>query len=193
MKMKRENLPGKINLVSNSKRRYDILRKFFYVEKISPNTLEIEDGDFINLTIENSKNKVLSIKRKSDEIYVSGDTVVVFENKIFGKPKNEEDAFNMLYTLSNKWHVVCSGFYFISFDKEGIGYDMAKVKFKDLKKDEIVNYIKTLEPFDKAGGYAIQGYGSFLIEKFEGCFFTIVGFPVVKFIKKLKEVILENS
>lgn len=193
MKMKRENLPGKINLVSNSKRRFEILRKFFYVEKIVPNSIEIDDGDFIKITIENSKNKVLSIKRNLCETYVSGDTVVVLENKIFGKPKSEEDAFNMLNTLSNKWHIVCSGFYFVSFNKEGMGYDIAKVKFRDLKKEEIINYIKTLEPFDKAGGYAIQGLGSYLIEKFEGCFFTIVGFPVVKFIKKLKEVIFENS
>jgi septum formation protein len=193
MRMKKENLPGKINLVSNSKRRFDILKKFFVVKKITPNSLELEDGDYIKLTIENSKIKVLSIERKQNEIYVSGDTVVVYDNKIFGKPKNEDDAFNMLQTLSNKWHIVCSGFYFIYNNKEGMGYSIAKVKFKDLKKEEILNYIQTHEPFDKAGGYAIQGLGSYLIEKFEGCFYTIVGFPVVKFIKKLKEVIFENS
>ncbi|MCX8094700.1 MAG: Maf family protein [Caldisericia bacterium] len=191
--MRKENLPGKINLVSNSKRRFDILRKFFYVEKIIPKSIELDEGDFIKLTIENSKNKVLSVKRNLYETYVSGDTVVVIDNKIFGKPKNEEDAFIMLKELSNKWHIVCSGFYFISQNIEGEGFDIAKVKFKDLKKDEILNYIKTNEPFDKAGGYAIQGLGSYLIEKFEGCFYTIVGFPVVKFIKKLKEVIFENS
>lgn len=191
--MKKENLLGKINLVSNSQRRFEILKKFFIVNKIIPKVSELVDGDYIQLTIENSKNKVLSIERNQNEIYVSGDTVVVYENKIFGKPKSEEDAFFMLQTLSNRWHIVCSGFYFTYKNKESMGYSIAKVKFKDLKKDEILNYIKTNEPFDKAGGYAIQGFGSFLIEKFEGCFYTIVGFPVVKFIKKLKEVIFENS
>ncbi len=191
--MKKEDLPGKIYLVSNSKRRYDILRKFFYVEKLVPKIEEIENGDYLKVVIENSKNKVLSVNYKNLGVCVSGDTVVVLDNKIFGKPKNREDAFLMLNELSGKWHIVCSGFYFRMSEKEASGIDIAKVKFKDLKKEEIKNYIETLEPMDKAGGYAIQGLGSYLIDRFEGCFYTIVGFPVVKFIKKLKEVIFENS
>jgi septum formation protein len=193
MRMRKRELPFKIYLVSNSKRRYEILRKFFYVEKIKPNVEEKEDGDFIKIVIENSKNKVLSVEKSYNGVLVSGDTVVVLDNKIFGKPKDEFHAISMLQDLSNKWHLVCSGFYLKIGGRNGLGYDIAKVKFKDLKKNEIENYVKTLEPFDKAGGYAIQGLGSYLIEKFEGCYYTIVGFPVVKFIEKLKEVIFENS
>ena len=195
MKMKSVNLPGRITLSSNSKRRYEILSKFFIVDKIVPEIEEINSSDFEKMVIENSKRKVLyAIDKNPIFPVVSGDTVVIFKDKIFGKPKNIEDAFYMLKALSDNWHLVYTGFYFTLQNKKSYeGISIAKVKFKDLNDEMIENYIKTDEPMDKAGSYAIQGEGSFLIEKFEGCFYTIVGFPVVKFIKKLKEAILENS
>ncbi|MGB9750425.1 MAG: Maf family protein [Caldisericia bacterium] len=193
--MRDVNLPGKITLCSNSKRRYEILGKFFKIDKIIPEIQELNLSNYEKLVIENSKRKALyAIDRKKLYPIVSGDTIVVFDNKIFGKPKDRDDAFNMLKTLSNNWHLVYSGFYFILQNKKGYeGVSIAKVKFKDLNNEMIENYIKTGEPLDKAGSYAIQGYGRYLIETFEGCFYTIVGFPVVKFIKKLKEAIIENS
>ncbi|HQJ56273.1 MAG: septum formation protein Maf [Caldisericia bacterium] len=193
--MKSVNLPGRITLSSNSKRRYDILSKFFIVDKIVPEVEEINSSDFEKMAIENSKRKVLyAIDKNPVFPVVSGDTFVIFEDKIFGKPKNREEAFYMLKELSNNWHLVYSGFYFILQNKKSYeGVTIAKVKFKDLSDEMIENYIKTDEPMDKAGSYAIHGEGRFLIEKFEGCFYTIVGFPVVKFIKKLKEAIIENS
>lgn len=193
--MKSVNLPGRITLSSNSKRRYDILSKFFIVDKIVPEVEEINSSDFEKMAIENSKRKVLyAIDKNPVFPVVSGDTFVIFEDKIFGKPKNREEAFYMLKELSNNWHLVYSGFYFTLQNKKSYeGVTIAKVKFKDLSDEMIENYIKTDEPMDKAGSYAIHGEGRFLIEKFEGCFYTIVGFPVVKFIKKLKEAIIENS
>ncbi|HOC52195.1 MAG TPA: Maf family protein [Caldisericia bacterium] len=193
--MKSVNLPGRITLSSNSKRRYDILSKFFIVDKIAPEVEEINSSDFEKMAIENSKRKVLyAIDKNPVFPVVSGDTFVIFEDKIFGKPKNREEAFYMLKELSNNWHLVYSGFYFTLQNKKSYeGVTIAKVKFKDLSDEMIENYIKTDEPMDKAGSYAIHGEGRFLIEKFEGCFYTIVGFPVVKFIKKLKEAIIENS
>ncbi len=195
MKKKNVSLPGKITLSSNSKRRYEILSKFFNVDKIVPEVEEINSSDFEKMVIENSKRKVLyAIDKNPIFPVVSGDTVVIFEDKIFGKPKNREEAFYMLKELSNNWHLVYTGFYLMLQNKKSYeGVTIAKVKFKDLSDEIIENYIKTDEPMDKAGSYAIQEQGRFLIEKFEGCFYTIVGFPVVKFIKKLKEAILENS
>jgi len=195
MRMKNVNLPGKITLSSNSKRRYEILSRFFKIHKIVPEVQEINSYDFIKMVIENSKIKVnYSLNRNVIFPVVSGDTIVVFNDEILGKPKNEDDAFNMLKKLSDKWHLVYSGFYFMLKNNKGYeGYSIAKVKFKKLNDEIIKDYIKTKEPMDKAGSYAIQGYGSYLIDKFEGCFYTIVGFPVVKFIKKLKEAVVENS
>lgn len=195
MKMKSVNLPGEITLSSNSKRRYDILSKFFKIYKVNPIIQELNSFDFEKMVIENSKRKVIYALNR-DVIFpiVSGDTIVVLNNEIFGKPKNEDDAFYMLKKLSDNWHIVYSGFYFMLKNNRGYeGSSIAKVKFKKLNDELIKNYIITKEPMDKAGSYAIQGYGSCLIDKFEGCFYTIVGFPVVKFIKKLKEAIVENS
>lgn len=195
MKMRKENLHGSITLASNSKRRFEILKKFFIVYKITPEVDEIESSNFEEVVIENSKRKVFSVLNKAEFFpIVSGDTIVVLNDEIFGKPENEEEAFYMLSKLSNNWHFVYSGFYFLL--KNGKGYEgvsIAKVKFKELNSEIIKNYIKTKEPIDKAGAYAIQGEGKTLIEKFEGCYYTIVGFPVVKFIKKLKEAMVENS
>lgn len=196
MKKKSVNLPGSILLASNSKRRYYILNKFFKVYTLSPKVSEIESSkNFKEMVIENSKIKAYYALTQDYFLpIVSGDTIVVFNDKIFGKPKDKNEAKYMLNQLSGNWHFVYSGFYFIlNNKKEYGGYSIAKVKFKKLTKEMIENYIETNEPFGKAGAYAIQGLGSRLIEKFEGCFFTIVGFPVIKFIKKLKEALCEDT
>lgn len=189
--MKRNSLPGKITLASSSPRRKEILSLFFKVEVVKPRVYEISNKNPEDLVIENSKLKVLNIKRCG--VVVSGDTVVALEGEILGKPKNREEAIRMLTLLSGKWHEVYSGFFFTYLKKDGEGFSKTRVKFKDLGKSEIIEYVDTVEPMDKAGSYAIQGKGRFFIEKIEGCYFTVVGFPVVKFIKRLKEVLIENS
>ena len=190
--MRKNLLPGKIILASSSPRRKEILSIFFKVEVVRPSVDEVTYRNPLDMVIKNSKIKTLSIGRRNGVI-VSGDTVVVYKGKILGKPKNKLDAEEMLSLLSGKWHEVYSGFFFTAFGKTGEDFSKTSVKFKDLKKSEIIRYIETGEPMDKAGAYAIQGEGSVFIEKIEGCYFTVVGFPVVKFIKRLKEVLIENS
>ena len=192
MRMRKNSLPGKVILASSSPRRKEILSIFFKVEVVRPSINEATYKNPLDMVIKNSKIKALSVGRRNG-VVVSGDTVVVYKGKILGKPKNKLDAEEMLSLLSGKWHEVYSGFFFTAFGKSGEGFSKTQVKFKDLRKSEIVGYIETGEPMDKAGAYAIQGKGSVFIEKIEGCYFTVVGFPVVKFIKRLKEVLIENS
>ncbi len=192
MRMRKNLLPGKIVLVSSSPRRREILSLFFKVEVVRPCVEEVICENPLDMVIKNSKIKALSIRGRGGVI-VSGDTVVVYKGKILGKPKNRLDAEEVLSLLSGKWHEVYSGFFFTVSGKTGEGFSKTYVKFKDLRKSEIIEYIETGEPMDKAGAYAIQGKGSVFIEKIEGCYFTVVGFPVVKFIKRLKEVLIENS
>jgi len=190
--MRKNLLPGKIILASSSPRRKEILSIFFKVEVVRPSVDEVTYRNPLDMVIKNSRIKALSVGRRNG-VVVSGDTVVVYSGKILGKPKNKLDAEEMLSLLSGKWHEVYSGFFFTAFGKTGEDFSRTRVKFKDLKKSEIIRYIETGEPMDKAGAYAIQGEGSVFIEKIEGCYFTVVGFPVVKFIKRLKEVLIENS
>ena len=192
MRMRKNSLPGKVILASSSPRRKEILSIFFKVEVVRPSINEATYKNPLDMVIKNSKIKALSVGRRNG-VVVSGDTVVVYKGKILGKPKNKLDAEEMLSLLSGKWHEVYSGFFFTAFGKSGEGFSKTQVKFKDLRKSEIIGYIETAEPMDKAGAYAIQGKGSVFIEKIEGCYFTVVGFPVVKFIKRLKEVLIENS
>ena len=190
--MRKNLFPGEIILSSSSPRRRKILSMFFKVYVVKPSVDEKFYKDPIQMVMENSERKVLYVKDRRG-IVVSGDTVVVFKRKILGKPKNEEDAVRMLSLLSNNWHEVYSGFSFIYSGKIYRDFSVSRVKFRKMDKDEIVNYVKSGEPMDKAGGYAIQGKGSIFVERISGCYFAIVGFPVVKFIKRLKEVVIENS
>ena len=119
------------------------------------------------------------------------DTIVVLGKKIMGKPKNKSAAKKMLSMLSGKTHQVITGIYLLRLpDSKSISsYEKTKVKFRRLSGKEIERYIKTKEPYDKAGAYAIQGQAGLFVESINGCYFNVVGFPVAKFLKLLRKLI----
>lgn len=110
---------------------------------------------------------------------LSADTVVEVDGISLGKPKDFEESKEMLKILSGKAHNVITG---VSLTKDGLLLDsfseITKVYFKDLTDTEISWYINTKDPFDKAGGYGIQGPGGIFVEKIEGCYFNVVGLPL---------------
>jgi septum formation protein len=109
---------------------------------------------------------------------VAADTVVEIEGNIFGKPRNEDEAFEMLSALQGRIHRVITG---VALLKEGrmiSRREITRVFFRKLDREEIKTYIDTENCLDKAGGYAIQGRGALLIEKIEGCYFNVVGLPL---------------
>lgn len=109
---------------------------------------------------------------------IGADTVVAVDGKILGKPKDRDNAYNMLKMLSGKYHSVFTGVTVINPTKSITFSIETKVKFFDLTDDEINAYIDTAEPYDKAGSYGIQGKGSLLVEKIDGDYFNVVGLPV---------------
>lgn len=109
---------------------------------------------------------------------IGADTVVAIDGRILGKPKNRDDAFNMLKMLSGRAHSVFTGVTVIRPDQSITFSVETKVKFFDLTDEEINRYINTDEPYDKAGAYAIQGKGSLLVEKIDGDYFNVVGLPI---------------
>ena len=130
---------------------------------------------------------------KGDRVVIGSDTIVVKDNKIYGKPKNHDDALNMLRKLKNEKHEVMTGICVI-YEKEGImkeivDVDITGVYINDITDEELENWISTNEAYDKAGGYAIQGKFGAFIEKIEGNYFTVVGLPVHKVYKILKNII----
>lgn len=130
-------------------------------------------------------------KNYKNDIVIGADTIVVYDGKILGKPIDENNAFEMLTTLSNQCHVVYTGVSIISKEKEEIFYSQTKVCMKPLSELEIKAYINTKEPMDKAGAYGIQGDGGRLVDHYEGDFFTIMGLPLKELLTRLKRYNIE--
>lgn len=107
--------------------------------------------------------------------------------RILGKPSDANDAMNTLLTLSGNFHEVYSGITVVFDNKTVCDCDVTKVKFRDIDKKEIEDYVKTGDPLTKAGSYGAEGIGSAFIEYIEGDFFNIAGLPVYKFVNILKD------
>lgn len=138
--------------------------------------------------LELAKRKVNSITKEDNTVYIAADTVVEFGGQILGKPKDEEDAFRMLRLLSGKWHLVHTGVSVATKDKTTFGVKTTKVNFMKLTDKEIMRYIKSYKPLDKAGAYGIQDGAEVFVEKIEGSYSNVVGLPLNLTYKLLKEV-----
>jgi len=184
----------KIILASASPRRKELLEsmglKFEVV--VSHVDENIEGKDFSTELIENlAAEKAMEVAGKIDfpAIVIGSDTVVVINNHVLGKPKDKNDAFNMLKMLSGKTHEVISGIAIVDTETNKILKDfvLSEVTFKELSDEEINNYIETGEPLDKAGAYAIQGLAGMFVKSITGCYSNIVGISVFKLAELLKK------
>lgn len=178
-----------IILASASERRKELLKRVVSdYEVITSNFDESQiefHGNEDEYVMKIAEGKALAVARnfpKANKIVIGCDTAVFFENKVLGKPENEEDAFQMLSMLSGNVHKVCSGVAVVDIFKNIVkkDYVCTEVKFSKLSNDQILNYIKTGEPMDKAGAYGIQGYGGIFVEKIHGCYYNVVGLPINK-------------
>ena len=129
-------------------------------------------------------------KNHSDKLIIGADTIVIIDDKIIGKPKNYKESFAMLKSLSGKTHQVLTGVSFIHLDFE-IDFtfnEATDVSFCLLTDEEINKYIDKYRPYDKAGSYGIQDGFSVYVEKINGCFYNVMGFPISKFYKFYKAI-----
>ncbi len=136
--------------------------------------------------VEIARRKVFDIKSQNpSSLIIGADTIVVYDDKILGKPRDEADAFNMLSLLSGKTHVVYTGVV-VSLGDETLSFaEGTEVTFRSLTPEMIHRYIATGEPMDKAGAYGIQDKGAILVEKINGDYFNVVGLPVCRLAKAL--------
>lgn len=127
---------------------------------------------------------------ENDEILITSDTLVLCDGHVMGKPHDREDAYRMLRLLSGRTHKVITGVTIRNSEMTLTSSDTAIVHFKDLADKEIYYYIDTFKPFDKAGAYGIQEWIGYIgIDKIEGSYFTIMGFPVHLVYDMLKKFI----
>lgn len=180
-----------IILASESARRVDILRTLGISFAIIP-----PDIDESRKKDEPPKEYVLRVSHEKaqkvgsyfpDKWVIAADTVVVYKNRILGKPMNEKEAFNMLKTLSGKWHKVITGFCVLNLSKKTTYRDAVETKVfvRDLYDEEIKRYIKTSEPLDKAGSYAVQGRGGYMVKEIKGSYTNVVGLPICEIAETL--------
>lgn len=181
-------------LASNSPRRAEILRREnidFIVKK-----LEMKE-DFGNkasplvmaLSFAFEKGIMVAMENRADLI-LSCDTLVSVGEEVLGKPKDKEEARRFLRLLSGNYQSVITAFALISIEKKikFIDYDETVVKFRKLSDEEIEEYIATDEPYDKAGGYGIQGEADRFVESIDGSFDNVVGLPMEKIGKYLERI-----
>lgn len=184
-------------LASKSPRRQELLKMLnIDFEVIASTKEEIKDNKLspIDNCINISKQKAIDIKNQTDgdRVIISCDTIVEKDNMLYGKPKNYNEAFKMLKLLNNTSHNVisCLTVIYVKDNQEklyqtsGIG----KVYIDNMSDFEIDHYIRTNEPYDKAGGYAIQEKFGKYITKIEGDYYSIVGLPLNKLYNILKEL-----
>ncbi|MDO4690416.1 MAG: Maf family protein [Fusobacterium sp.] len=180
-------------LASNSPRRQEILRDAGFQIKVLPANIDEKSSktNLIEKVKEIAYKKAFHIAQLNpDEYVLAADTIVEINGLILAKPVDEKQAREYLNLLSGKKHRVITAYSFINIQRKIFltDVDISEVKFYDLDCELIEYYLKSGEAFDKAGAYGIQGKGRMLVERIEGDFFSIMGFPIAKFIRSLKNL-----
>jgi len=190
------NLLEKYNVIlgSLSPRRKELLTDTgvkFTIKKINkeekyPNTLKDKD---IAKFLAKQKASYLANQLKTDDLLITADTIVTLNNIVFNKPKDNNNAFNMLSQLSGNTHKVITGICIKTQNKELLFSDTTLVTFKKLLNEEINFYINNYNPLDKAGGYGIQDWiGKVGVTSIKGSYTNVIGLPLAKLFENLKKI-----
>lgn len=175
-------------LASSSPRRAALLRQLRLEFEIIPSSVDENVNGYkspIRLVTSIAREKANEVAaRVSEGTIVAADTVVVLDGRQLGKPRDAAEAREMLCLLSGKEHCVYTGFALLHMpSRESMSdYEVTRVKFRDLSAEEIDSYVKSGTCFDKAGAYGIQDdFGAVFVERIDGCYYNVVGFPLTKF------------
>ena len=183
----------RIILASASPRRRELLEKIGLKFEVEPSNYaedmrsRLSPGELAK-SISLEKAKVVASKHKN-AIVIAADTFIVFRGKIMGKPGTEAEARKMLMMLRGRSHSVITGFTILDTDRNKVLTKSVEtiIHIKNLTPEEIDAYVKSKEPLDKAGAYAIQGLGSVIVERIEGDYFNVMGLPLSALAEGLKE------
>ena len=187
----------KLILASASPRRAEILRHagiaFETQAALLDESLRAGElpGDYVRrLALEKARAAAEESLYPGECVFVGADTVVVAGEEVLGKPASEEEARRMLRRLSATVHEVRTGLALLRRPgaTERVAEEITRVTFAPLSAEEIESYIQTGEPFDKAGAYAIQGFGGRYVTRIEGCYFNVMGLPLARLWSLLREI-----
>lgn len=184
----------KIILASKSPRRKMLLEGMGFsfvvacpeIEETFPNDIPIKE---VPVYLAEKKANSLLHLIKNNTLLISADTIVCVDNIILGKPRNNEDAFSMLKSISGRSHYVITGVCLKTIDKQKTFYAESKVFFRTLTDEEINYYIENYKPFDKAGAYGVQEWIGYVgIEHIEGSYFNVMGLPTQLLYKEISNL-----
>jgi septum formation protein len=187
-----------IILASASERRQELLKRITEDFKIIVSDFDEASvsfhgncGAYVKALAEGkARNAAEKLAGEDKNIIIGCDTIVSINNKVLGKPKSKEEAFSMLTELSGKKHEVYSGIALFNTENKKIitDFQCTEVFFSHLEEEDIIYYIQTGEPMDKAGAYGIQGKAGIFVEKIHGCYYNVVGLPLNKLSFMLREM-----
>ena len=197
MHMSKWGVKTELILASQSPRREEILKMLGFDFKVEvPDYEEVIPPDMEPKAVPEflARGKVLALKNKNPNALILGsDTVVLLGNKILGKPKNSEHAYEMLLELNGNKHQVVTG---VALAQDGrildSGHSVTEVTFAAVSAQQLNAYAHSQEPMDKAGAYAIQGVGAFLVEQVNGCFYNVMGLPIQLTLRMLSSHLSEE-
>lgn len=186
----------KLVLASASARREELLKHITEDFQVKVSNFDEDKVSFNNnfeeYVMNIAKGKALDVIYGliEDAIVIGCDTIVAHKGKVFGKPKNNEEAFRMIKSLSGDTHKVYSGIALVNSKDKSVmmDYCCTEVKFSMLSDEEIIEYVNLGESLDKAGAYGIQGQASVFVEGIYGCYYNVVGLPLNKLYSMLKNL-----
>jgi septum formation protein len=190
---------GDFILASRSPRRAQLLSLIGLQFRIEPSEFDessLNETDPIKHVMKSSGAKAKDVAGRSNNGTIIGaDTVVVLDGNILGKPSDEAHAIEMLHRLSGRTHEVYTGFTLIQMPEGRTvsAYERTKVHFRELEDWEIADYVDSKSPMDKAGAYGIQDQSAVFVDRIDGCFYNVVGFPLTKFFKTCVEFFNESE
>lgn len=184
----------KIILASNSPRRKELLagidvdyelKMLPDIDESFPETMQVDE---VAEYLAKKKATAYLPELNDDELLITADAIVLLDDMVIGKPADEDDAIRMLKLLSGRTHRVITGVCMTSKKREVSFSDTAYVTFGSLSDEEIRYYVSKYKPYDKAGSYGVQEWiGYVAVERIEGSYFNVMGFPIFKVYKELKQ------
>ena len=185
----------RVVLASSSPRRQELLGLIGIAHTVVPadideSVLPNEDPRVHAERLARGKALVVA-EREPNAVVIAADTIVVVDGDILGKPRDEAGAAEMLRRLSGRGHVVFTAVAVARAGQVASGVEAVDVRFRDLRDDEIQQYIATREPMDKAGAYGIQGYGATIVERIDGDYFAVMGLALGRMVRLMESLGVE--
>lgn len=187
---------NRIILASKSPRRKKLLSQIGLAFEIFPSsfTEDSRSDDPVRLVEDHARLKAEDVAESCpDSLIIGADTVVTIHDEILEKPASRDQAFEMLTRLSGSWHSVYTGVCLLETDENGLAvrkntfHEQTKVLFSTLSSSDMLSYIESGSPMDKAGAYGIQDdWGAIFVERIEGDYYNVVGFPLNRFYREVK-------